>query len=160
MLITSKKNISCILLNVTFVGWEYSTDGECKKMPSTKLLKVKIKSLPCLEQEGMIWIWPGDEPPAPTLPCLQPPSGFLIHAEVILTIQAYLQSNHPIWMQHFLICSRINSQLVMDLPVEHGLLLDNLLDLAHAPFTHTSTFAKGWSVPRFVLLSLLCSELR
>ncbi|KAL8217770.1 hypothetical protein R6Q57_021143 [Mikania cordata] len=36
----------------------------------------------------------------------------------------------------------------MELPVEHGLLLDNLLDLAHAPFTHTSTFAKGWSVPR------------
>lgn len=32
--------------------------------------------------------------------------------------------------------------------MEHGLLLDNLLDLAHAPFTHTSTFAKGWSVPR------------
>lgn len=38
----------------------------------------------------------------------------------------------------------------MELPVEHGLLLDNLLDLAHAPFTHTSTFAKGWSIPRFV----------
>jgi hypothetical protein len=41
----------------------------------------------------------------------------------------------------------------MELPVEHGLLLDNLLDLAHAPFTHTSTFAKGWTVPRFVLLT-------
>jgi chlorophyllide a oxygenase len=38
----------------------------------------------------------------------------------------------------------------MELPVEHGLLLDNLLDLAHAPFTHTSTFAKGWSVPSLV----------
>lgn len=43
-------------------------------------------------------------------------------------------------------------QIIMELPVEHGLLLDNLLDLAHAPFTHTSTFAKGWSVPRFVTL--------
>lgn len=40
----------------------------------------------------------------------------------------------------------------MELPVEHGLLLDNLLDLAHAPFTHTSTFAKGWSVPRLISL--------
>jgi chlorophyllide a oxygenase len=39
----------------------------------------------------------------------------------------------------------------MELPVEHGLLLDNLLDLAHAPFTHTSTFAKGWSVPRYII---------
>lgn len=47
-----------------------------------------------------------------------------------------------------------NGQIVIELPVEHGLLLDNLLDLAHAPFTHTSTFAKGWSVPRFVSLAI------
>ncbi|KAK8308937.1 hypothetical protein V6Z12_D02G094900 [Gossypium hirsutum] len=102
-------------------GWEYTTDGKCEKMPSTRLLNVKIRSLPCLEQEGMIWIWPGDDPPTPTLPSLQPPSGFVIHAEI-----------------------------VMELPIEHGLLLDNLLDLAHAPFTHTSTFAKGWTVPSLV----------
>ncbi|KAF5809484.1 putative chlorophyllide a oxygenase [Helianthus annuus] len=102
-------------------GWEYSTDGTCEKMPSTKFVNVKIKSLPCFEQEGMIWIWPGNEPPAATIPSLEPPKGFQIHAEI-----------------------------VMELPVEHGLLLDNLLDLAHAPFTHTSTFAKGWSVPSLV----------
>ncbi|KAF3447619.1 hypothetical protein FNV43_RR12806 [Rhamnella rubrinervis] len=102
-------------------GWEYTTDGKCEKMPSTRLLNVKIKSLPCYEQEGMIWIWPGNDPPSATLPSLQPPAGFLVHAEI-----------------------------VMELPVEHGLLLDNLLDLAHAPFTHTSTFAKGWSVPSLV----------
>ncbi|KAH0465884.1 hypothetical protein IEQ34_005987 [Dendrobium chrysotoxum] len=102
-------------------GWEYSTNGKCEKMPSTRLLNVSIRSLPCFEQEGMIWIWPGDEPPTATLPCLQPPPDFQVHAEI-----------------------------VMELPVEHGLLLDNLLDLAHAPFTHTSTFAKGWSVPSLV----------
>ncbi|XP_050251204.1 chlorophyllide a oxygenase, chloroplastic [Quercus robur] len=102
-------------------GWEYSTDGKCEKMPSTRLLNLKIKSLPCFEQEGMIWIWPGNDPPTATIPSLEPPPGFQIHAEI-----------------------------VMELPVEHGLLLDNLLDLAHAPFTHTSTFAKGWSVPSFV----------
>ncbi len=51
-------------------------------------------------------------------------------------------------------------QIVMELPVEHGLLLDNLLDLAHAPFTHTSTFAKGWSVPRFVpvIITIKCNQ--
>lgn len=49
----------------------------------------------------------------------KPPSGFQIHAEII----------------------------VEDVPVEHGLLIENLLDLAHAPFTHTSTFARGWPVP-------------
>lgn len=65
-------------------GWEYSTDGKCEKMPSTKLQNVKIKSLPCLEQDGMIWIWPGDETPTDSIPSLQPPSGFRIHAEVNL----------------------------------------------------------------------------
>ncbi|XP_030442640.1 chlorophyllide a oxygenase, chloroplastic [Syzygium oleosum] len=102
-------------------GWEYTTDGKCEKMPSTRLLDVRIRSLPCFEQEGMIWIWPGDDAPDTILPSLLPPSGFVVHAEI-----------------------------VMELPVEHGLLLDNLLDLAHAPFTHTSTFAKGWSVPSLV----------
>ncbi|RRT47330.1 hypothetical protein B296_00052142, partial [Ensete ventricosum] len=43
-----------------------------------------------------------------------------------------------------------DTMIVMELPVEHGLLLDNLLDLAHAPFTHTTTFAKGWNVPSLV----------
>ncbi|MQL72790.1 hypothetical protein Taro_005093 [Colocasia esculenta] len=100
-------------------GWEYSTDGKCEKMPSTRMLNIRIRSLPCFEHEGMIWIWPGDAPPTATIPSLLPPPGFTVHAEI-----------------------------VMELPVEHGLLLDNLLDLAHAPFTHTSTFAKGWSVPR------------
>ena len=38
----------------------------------------------------------------------------------------------------------------MEVPVEHGLLLENLLDLAHAPFTHTTTFARGWPVPEVV----------
>ncbi|GER37738.1 chlorophyllide a oxygenase [Striga asiatica] len=102
-------------------GWEYTTSGKCEKMPSTKLLDIKIKALPCFEEEGMIWIWPGNDPPTAKLPSLLPPPGFQIHAEI-----------------------------VMELPVEHGLLLDNLLDLAHAPFTHTSTFAKGWSVPSLV----------
>ena len=41
----------------------------------------------------------------------------------------------------------MHAELVLDVPVEHGLLLENLLDLAHAPFTHTTTFAKGWPVP-------------
>ncbi|GAB2290461.1 hypothetical protein Dimus_024740 [Dionaea muscipula] len=112
-------------------GWEYSTDGKCKKMPSTRLLDVRIKSVPCFEQEGMIWIWPGNDPPAVDIPSLLPPSGFIIHAEII-----------------------------MELPVEHGLLLDNLLDLAHAPFTHTSTFAKGWSVPSLVKFLTPVSDLQ
>ncbi|MCO5592687.1 hypothetical protein L7F22_046690 [Adiantum nelumboides] len=102
-------------------GWEYATNGECKKMPSTKFVNVSIKALPCVEKDGMIWIWPGNEIPDSTLPSLVPPPGFTMHSEIVL-----------------------------DLPVEHGLLMENLLDLAHAPFTHTTTFARGWPVPSSV----------
>lgn len=102
-------------------GWEYSTNGVCEKMPSTKFVNVSIRALPCVEKDGMIWIWPGNEIPEANLPSLVPPPGFTMHSEIVL-----------------------------DLPVEHGLLMENLLDLAHAPFTHTSTFARGWPVPSLV----------
>eukprot|EP00250_Pteridium_aquilinum_P017940 c23853_g1_i1 orf=188-2035(-) len=102
-------------------GWEYSTKGVCEKMPSTKPVKVSIQALPCIEHDGMVWIWPGDAVPDGSLPVLNSPEGYTTHA-----------------------------QIVIELPVEHGLLMENLLDLAHAPFTHTSTFAKGWPVPSLV----------
>lgn len=102
-------------------GWEYSTNGVCEKMPSTKFVNVSIRALPCVEKDGMIWIWPGNEIPEANLPSLVPPPGFTTHSEIVL-----------------------------DLPVEHGLLMENLLDLAHAPFTHTTTFARGWPVPSLV----------
>ncbi|KAG5595284.1 hypothetical protein H5410_036516 [Solanum commersonii] len=47
--------------------WVYSTARKCETMPSTRLLNVKIKALLCFEQEGMIWIWPANDPPAATL---------------------------------------------------------------------------------------------
>jgi hypothetical protein len=45
---------------------------------------------------------------------------------------------------------QVHAELTLEVPVEHGLMMENLLDLAHAPFTHTSTFAKGWPVPDVV----------
>lgn len=102
-------------------GWEYATNGVCEKMPSTKPVNVRIQALPCIEHDGMVWIWPGDGVPEASLPVLDAPAGYTTHA-----------------------------QIVIELPVEHGLLMENLLDLAHAPFTHTSTFAKGWPVPSLV----------
>ncbi|CAN4081438.1 unnamed protein product [Withania somnifera] len=80
----SSLNEGCI--QCPYHGWAYSTDGKCEKMPYTRLLNIKIKALPS------------------TLPSLLPPSGFQIHAEI-----------------------------VMELPVEHGLRLDNLLDLEFRP---------------------------
>lgn len=103
-------------------GWEYDRDGQCTKMPSTPHAKgVELDSLPVKEADGFVWVYPGDPSRAgdAPLPSLLPEGeNFEQHASIQL-----------------------------DVPVEHGLLMENLLDLSHAPFTHTSTFAKGWPVP-------------
>jgi len=100
-------------------GLEFDSNGECVKMPSTQVLNdVRVKTLPIAESDGFIWIWPGETTPKELPDCVNPPNDFEIHSE-----------------------------LMLEVPVEHGLLLENLLDLAHAPFTHTSTFAKGWPIP-------------
>ena len=79
--------------------------------------------LPVAIQDGLLMVWPGTCKPEASLPtAFKPPDGYTVHAELVID----------------------------DVPVEHGLLMENLLDLAHAPFTHTGTFAKGWGVPNFV----------
>lgn len=106
-------------------GWEFNGRGECTKMPSTKFCKgISVRALPVTEIDGLVWIYPGEQesiPPAPAKGATIAPDGFRLHAEIS-----------------------------MEVPVDYGLLLENLLDLAHAPFTHTSTFAKGWQVPDIV----------
>lgn len=106
-------------------GWEYEKDGTCTSTPSAKhCSSISVKALTCKEKDGMLWVWADEmesEPQFPIPNSFALPEGFECHAEI-----------------------------TMDVPVEHGLLLENLMDLAHAPFTHTTTFAKGWSVPDLV----------
>jgi chlorophyllide a oxygenase len=113
-------------LTCAYHGWEFNGKGQCENMPSTKMCKgVGVKSLPLAETDGLIFVWTGDGEPDIPLPNLAAPSGFTIHSE-----------------------------LVLEVPVEHGLLIENLLDLAHAPFTHTATFARGWPIPEVVRFHL------
>lgn len=103
-------------------GWRFNGDGDCTKMPSTVLCRgIAVQALPILEKDGFVWVWPGSSTPAALPASAAPPSGYEVHTEIELEV-----------------------------PVEHGLLVENLLDLAHAPFTHTSTFARGWPVPEIV----------
>lgn len=95
-------------------GWAYDGRGDCTKMPSTVSCSgVRVRTMPCQELDGLVWVWGGREAPVEQPPSFRPPDGYTTHAE-----------------------------LMLEVPVEHGLLIENLLDLAHAPFTHTSTFAK------------------
>ena len=80
------------------------------------------------EKDGLVWVWLSEKEAPEDIPGFTvPPEPF--HEDSKFTIHA---------------------ELVIDVDVEHGLLMENLLDLAHAPFTHTQTFAKGWSIPDLV----------
>ena len=103
-------------------GWAFNRAGECE------VSGLQVRALDTREHDACIWVWAGEGEPEYEIPDVtrkpDPMTGdreFHIHAEISL-----------------------------DVPVEHGLLIENLLDLAHAPFTHTETFAKGWSVPDLV----------
>jgi chlorophyllide a oxygenase len=105
-------------------GWQFDRQGSCTKIPSTTIYpNVHVRSLPVSELDGLLWVWPGEDIPTSKIPIeiTKSPTNFEVHSELVLNV-----------------------------PVEHGLLLENLLDLAHAPFTHTGTFAKGWKIPDIV----------
>jgi hypothetical protein len=80
-----KKNLfpdQCYVKNTWVIGWEYGNTGKCEKMPSTRQVNATLQTLPCIEQDGMVWIWPGSSIPAATLPALLPPANYTIHAQV------------------------------------------------------------------------------
>ena len=110
-------------LECPYHGWRFNGSGECTAMPSTQFCKgIRVSALAVEEADGLIWVWPGWREAGPVpIGTTTPPPGYTIHSE-----------------------------LELEVPVEHGLLIENLLDLAHAPFTHTSTFARGWPVPEVV----------
>eukprot|EP01026_Neomeris_dumetosa_P050276 TRINITY_DN4405_c0_g1_i1.p1 TRINITY_DN4405_c0_g1~~TRINITY_DN4405_c0_g1_i1.p1 ORF type:complete len:360 (-),score=50.22 TRINITY_DN4405_c0_g1_i1:206-1285(-) len=83
--------------------------------------EVNGEVLQCVLKHDMLWVCGDWSLDEKSIPDVQVPDGFNMHAEI-----------------------------EVEVPVEHGLLMENLLDLAHAPFTHTSTFAKGWPIPDIV----------
>lgn len=91
----------------------------------------KEEGYPTKEKDGFVWVWVSEKE-APMEEDAVP--GFTVPPNAFHEDQDFV----------------IHAELVIDVEVEHGLLLENLLDLAHAPFTHTSTFAKGWSIPDLV----------
>src|SRR5687768_1824858 len=47
-------------------GWRYQRDGQCTHIPSlgntAKLPTIAVKSFSCVEQQGYVWVYPGETP--------------------------------------------------------------------------------------------------
>lgn len=62
---------NCLVMQVidgqvqcAYHGWMFNGQGACTKMPSTPFCKgVGVVSLPCVEKDGFVWVWPGDKQP-------------------------------------------------------------------------------------------------
>ena len=106
-------------------GWQFDGEGQCQKIPSARFRKgISVKHLPTAEVDGMIFVWPCQDSVPQALPeqgKWSPPAGYEVLAE-----------------------------LEIDLPLEHGLLLENLLDLAHAPFSNGGWCLEAGTLPRFL----------
>ena len=99
----------------------------CVKAPGSAV-EGQADAVPVREKDMCVWAYLGDRPPPADLPDYTAlPESFTAGKDF-----------------------KLHCEISLDVPVEHGLLIENLLDLAHAPFTHTETFAKGWSIPDLV----------
>jgi chlorophyllide a oxygenase len=109
-------------LECPYHGWRYGEGGRCVHIPTLEEQKhiprgAHIQARAAIERGGLIWVWAGAAGTA---------------AESRLAHYPALDS--PEWW--------VAGQGVVDLDIDHGLLIENLLDSSHLPFTHRDTIAR------------------
>lgn len=116
-------------------GWQFNAGGACSHVPyleaSQKLPTCKIHSFPVREQDGFIWVFPGD------------PS--------YLEGQAVAPLSLPEW-DHL---NYIATLSVIDVDCHFSFLIENLMDMYHG---HLHADLQAWTEP--VLRSLEHTEMR
>ena len=90
-----------------------------KEIP--KLAQVAV--YPCEERYGYIWVWPGPSADAD-------PAKIDREEDKYLSVEAKSPTG---WIYY---------DLAIDLDIDHSLIIENLLDPAHVPFTHNGTIGK------------------
>jgi phenylpropionate dioxygenase-like ring-hydroxylating dioxygenase large terminal subunit len=108
-------------LQCPFHGLEYDISGQCVLIPANGRNapvpeQFKVHAYPTHEEQGLIWIWWGENPPAG----LKPPRFF----DDIDSTFSYGQVLDP-WNAHY---SRV---------------IENQLDPIHLPFVHYNTIGRG-----------------
>ena len=120
-------------LECIYHGWKIDGSGKVVEIPALMEDKsipsnAKARSYPVFEQDGVAYVWPGltsdasATPPRDAsdegTPLADKSSGFVMSA------------------------------LCLDLPIDHALMIENLLDPAHIPFAHEGTIGSRKRVER------------
>lgn len=105
-------------------GLQFSPSGACSVNPhgDHKIPQAaKVRTYPLLERDGIVWAWMGE--PSAAEPALAPDvAEFFGHVSLTL----------------------VSGDFVLD--AHYECVLDNLLDLSHAPFLHPTTLADPASI--------------
>ncbi len=96
-------------------GFAYGPDGGCTRVPAQSLIpkRARVRSFPVVEKDGWVWVWTGDAEQADD--DLVPDTHWM---------------NDPEW-------ATVTHSVRFDCRAD--LIHDNLLDLTHESFIHTST---------------------
>lgn len=120
------KGLQCGYHGLTFAG-----DGRCVAIPSQPEIPhtACVRSFPVREAHGFIWLWPGEAALAETTPLPSFPTG-----------AGYRQG-----LDFSCVTDTANWGVAgperIHIEANYMLVVDNLLDLTHAPFVHKSTFS-------------------
>ena len=112
------------VLECKYHGWQFGANGECTFIPSAPHKdppkSSHCKEFPSLEKYGTVWIYIGDE----------------------LSEEERLKKFPDFLFVHRNSSTLVETSVYRDLDIDHGLMIENLLDPAHLPFTHEGTLAK------------------
>lgn len=108
-------------LECAYHGWQFGAGGHCTHIPTLAAKdqiprKADARARAVVEHQGMVWVWMGDPEQADR-------SRIPTHPEL----------ESPGWA-----CV----DMMNDFEIDHGLMIENLLDPSHLPFTHENTLAK------------------
>lgn len=105
------------VIECPYHGLRFDLSGTCVHNPhgSGKIPgAAKVPSYPVVEQQGAVWFWPGDPG--------------LADVALVPDLRFFEEFGPP-----------IGDHLTMD--VDYRLVIDNLLDLSHAPYLHAGTLS-------------------
>lgn len=137
----SKGRFDGSCLACPFHGWQFDAAGKCQDIPSLvdkasiDISKISVRSYPVVEQQGLIWIYLSDAPPARDADLGTPP-----------TIPE-IGDQKP----------RVVTPLMFETAIDNAIY--GLLDAAHTPYVHESALWRRPSQIKAKTKSYLPSEL-
>lgn len=115
-------NMGCVVdagLRCGYHGLVFGPDGTCVHNPQGPVPRAaRVRSFPVAEQNGLIWVWMGDPDGADRTPL--PDYSFLDAAKSTARITGYMHTRS-----------------------NYEIMYDNIMDLSHIDFLHTTTLGSG-----------------